>query len=116
MTDMQPPPEAYEALACDQAQRWSYAATLDDAESLAAYIRERAADENLRADVDVVWRLAVTAERDRVRRLLTRPGLNAIRSIPDGEIRDGCVVLDGGKVREELRQAYRAIRDGKEAA
>lgn len=116
MTDMQPPPEAYEALATEQAQRWGYTATLDDAESLAAYLRERAADENLRADVDVVWRLAAAAERDRVRRLMSRPGLNALRSIPDGEIRQGCVILDGAKVREELRQAYLAVTNGEEAA
>lgn len=65
--------------------------------------------------LDEAVEAASLAERNRVRRLLTRPGLNAIRAIQDGEIRQGCVVMDGATVREELRQAYLAIRDGKEA-
>jgi hypothetical protein len=113
MSDTQPPAKAYEALAADRADRWGYTETLDP-DDLAGYIRAQADDDNVRADVDTVWRLAVQAERDRVRRLLTRPGLNAIRAIQDGEIRQGCVVMDGATVREELRQAYLAIRDGKE--
>lgn len=114
MTDMQPLADVYEALATEQAQRWRYDETLDGAD-LARYIRQRADDPNVRADVETVWRYAVTAERERVRRLMSRPGLNAVRSIPDGEIRSGCVVMDGATVREELRQAYLAVLKGGEA-
>lgn len=47
----------YRVLAAEQATRWGYTATLDE-EALARYIRDRAdSDENLRADVDAVWRL-----------------------------------------------------------
>ncbi|GAA2347352.1 hypothetical protein [Dactylosporangium salmoneum] len=57
--DLTPPLEVFQALAADQARRWDYTAILDDPESLAAYLRERAADPNLRADVETVWRFAV---------------------------------------------------------
>lgn len=36
--------------------------------------------------------------------------LAATRCIPDGEIRDGCVVSDGATVRRRLKSAYAAIR------
>ncbi len=52
---------------------------------------------------------AVAAERQRIKHLLARPFLNAMRCIPDGEIRDGCLVYDGHTVREQARQAYLAI-------
>lgn len=51
---------------------------------------------------------AVTAERERIRRLLTLPLLAVLRCIPDGEIRSGCHVHDGATVREKARQAYLA--------
>jgi hypothetical protein len=53
--------------------------------------------------------LGISAERSRIRRLLSKPLLDALRCIPDGEIRDGCVVYDGATVRENARQAYLAI-------
>jgi hypothetical protein len=53
-----PPLEVYQIVAADQARRWEYTDTLDP-EALAAYIRERAEDPNLRADVEAVWRYAV---------------------------------------------------------
>ena len=65
--------------------------------------------------LDEAGKAATLAERERVRRLMSRPALNAMRSVPDGEIRQGCVVLDGGKVREELRRAYLAVINGEEA-
>lgn len=57
-TDPTPPPEVYRALAEAQARRWAYSES-PDAETLAEYLDQRVADENLRVDVDVVWRLAV---------------------------------------------------------
>ena len=62
-----------------------------------------------------VHQAATLAERERVRKLLTLPGLQAVKAIPDGEIRNGCVVLDGGQVRANLKAAYRAIVNGEEA-
>lgn len=54
---------------------------------------------------------ALTQERDRISRILVPAVLAAIRCIPDGEIRRGCLVYDGANVRERLRRAYLAIRD-----
>lgn len=56
---------------------------------------------------------AVTAERERIKRLLSTPLLAALRCIPDGRIQTGCVIHNGATVRERVRQAYRAI-DGRE--
>lgn len=50
------------------------------------------------------------------RALLFPPLLAALRCIPDGEIRSGCVVNDGAKVRERVRQAYLTLQDRGEAA
>lgn len=69
-TDMQPPMEVYQTVAADQARRWEYTETLD-VDQLAAYIRRQADDPNLRADVEAVWRYAVTTERRRVTAWLT---------------------------------------------
>jgi hypothetical protein len=55
-----------------------------------------------RAKVDAEW-------RRRVREHLCLPALAALRCIPDGEIRSGCVVHDGAAVRERLRLGYLAL-------
>lgn len=52
---------------------------------------------------------AARAERLRIKRLLSAPMLAALRCVPDGEIRNGCVIHDGATVRERLRQAWLAI-------
>ncbi len=57
-------------------------------------------------DVDML-----ATERERIKRSLTLAVLAAIRCIPDGEIRNGCVVQDGRQVRERLRSAWKAITD-----
>jgi hypothetical protein len=53
-------------------------------------------------DVDAEW-------RQRVREHLCHAALAALRCIPDGEIRNGCVVHDGAAVRERLRLGYLAL-------
>jgi len=58
---------------------------------------------------------AIEDERTRVRAILVGPLLLARKAIPDGEIRNGCYLLDGAKVREELRQAFLAVRNGANA-
>jgi hypothetical protein len=55
-----------------------------------------------RAKVDAEW-------RQRVREHLCLPALAALRCIPDGEIRSGCVVHDGAAVRERLRLGYLSL-------
>jgi hypothetical protein len=55
-----------------------------------------------RAEADAEWRL-------RVREHLCLAALAALRCIPDGEIRNGCVVHDGAAVRERLRLGYLAL-------
>lgn len=54
--------------------------------------------------VDLSSELA--AERDRIRAALIPALLAAVRCIPDGEIRSGCVVNDGATVRQRLKAAY----------
>lgn len=82
--------------------------------------RDKARDEaktlriQLAAAVDATAK-AIEDERTRVLAILVSPLLTAQRAIPDGEIRNGCYVLNGAKVRERLRQAYLAIRDGANA-
>lgn len=56
---------------------------------------------------------AVAAERQRIKNLLAIPLLQALRLIPDGTLRNGCIVSDGGVARERARQAWQAI-DGEE--
>jgi hypothetical protein len=73
---------------------------------------ERAFAEQEADHIEALVVEAVNAERKRCTDLLTLPGLAALRCIPDGEIRNGCVVHDGGQVRERLRRAYLAVRDG----
>ena len=51
----------------------------------------------------------LAAERARIKRSLSIAVLAALRSIPDGEIRNGCVVHDGAQVRERLRSAWLSI-------
>lgn len=68
----------------------------------------------LQRERDAQVAAAVAAERERVRRLLAVPALNALRCIPDGPIRNGCVITDGATVRERLREAYRAVVNGDE--
>jgi hypothetical protein len=58
-----------------------------------------------RAKVDAEW-------RRRVREHLYLSALAALRCIPDGEIRSGCVVHDGAAVRERLRLGYLALTRG----
>lgn len=70
-----------------------------------------AAVEAIRQEAEVAARAAISVERERIQRSLTMAMLRAFRSIPDGEIRDGCVVMDGGQVRERLRAAYKAITE-----
>ncbi|MEJ2886104.1 hypothetical protein [Actinomycetospora aeridis] len=41
---------------------------------------------------------------------LVLAALAATRVIPDGELRSGCVVSDGGQVREQLRAAVRGVK------
>lgn len=48
-------------------------------------------------------------ERERIRRNLSLPMLQALRLIPHGRVQQGCVVSDGDVVRERLRAAYFAI-------
>lgn len=55
--DLTPPAEVFAVLAAAQAARWGYDKTLDG-EELAAYLRGRIEDGNVRADVDAVWRHA----------------------------------------------------------
>jgi hypothetical protein len=40
---------------------------------------------------------------------LVLAGLKAVRAIPDGEIRRGCVVYDGSQVRDDLRDAINGL-------
>ena len=54
MTDT--PHEIYEAVARDRFHRWGYNETVPEEED--RFVREQAADSNLRADVDLVWGLA----------------------------------------------------------
>jgi hypothetical protein len=56
------------------------------------------------------------AERARIQTSLAPALLAAFRCIPDGEIRNGCVINDGAQVRERLRVAWRGITDEPEAA
>ncbi|MEO3929258.1 hypothetical protein ABGB07_36215 [Micromonosporaceae bacterium B7E4] len=69
--------------------------------------------QHARATYDAFVELIREDERVKVKRSLSIAVLAALRSIPDGEIRNGCVVHDGAKVRERLRSAWLAIdRDG----
>lgn len=68
-----------------------------------------AAEDRLRQDADVVAEAAVRAERERIRRNLALPMLQALRLIPSGHIQQGCVVTDGDVVRDRLRAAYMGI-------
>ncbi|MEV1013860.1 MULTISPECIES: hypothetical protein [unclassified Micromonospora] len=61
---------------------------------------DAARDEQIRRD-----------ERERIRRNLSLPMLQALRLIPHGRIQQGCVVSDGNVVRQRLRAAYFAIVD-----
>ncbi|MFJ8690214.1 hypothetical protein [Micromonospora wenchangensis] len=65
----------------------------------------RTADDHPRAD-------PVQVERERIRRILSLPMLQALRVIPSGRIQQGCVVSDGDAVRRNLKAAYHAITDG----
>lgn len=47
--------------------------------------------------------------------ILMRPGLDALRCIPDGRIQNGCVVHDGATVRKNLQAAYLEIRGARDA-
>lgn len=53
----------------------------------------------------------IAREREAIQRMLALPLLHAIRCIPDRQIRRGCVVSDGTRVREELRAAWQSITD-----
>jgi hypothetical protein len=46
---------------------------------------------------------------------LIMAGLAAMRCIPDGEVRGGCTVQDGAKVKARLKAAIRAARTALEA-
>ncbi|MEU0078445.1 hypothetical protein ABZY58_11160 [Micromonospora tulbaghiae] len=59
---------------------------------------------------------AVAAERERIRRLLALPLLQAFRLIPSGHIQQGCVISDGDVVRQRLRAAFQAVGDGRAPA
>lgn len=48
-------------------------------------------------------------ERERIRRNLSLPMLQALRLIPHGRVQQGCIVSDGDVVRQRLRAAYFAI-------
>lgn len=67
--------------------------------------------EAIRQEAEVAARAAVRVERERIKRSLTLAMLRALRSIPDGEIRNGCVVMDGQQVKDRLRAAYQAITE-----
>lgn len=47
---------------------------------------------------------------------LIMAGLAATRAIPDGEVRGGCTVQDGAKVKARLKAAIRAARTALEAS
>lgn len=47
---------------------------------------------------------------------LIMAGLAACRAIPDGEVRGGCTVQDGAKVKARLKAAIRAARTALEAS
>lgn len=46
---------------------------------------------------------------------LIMAGLAATRAIPDGEVRGGCTVQDGAKVKARLKAAIKAARTALEA-
>jgi len=69
------------------------------------------ADTETDAALDSFDAQVLVGERRRIQRSLAIAVLKAVRSIPDGEIRNGCVIHDGAKVREGLRQAWLAIAD-----
>ncbi|WP_328344639.1 hypothetical protein [Micromonospora sp. NBC_00421] len=54
----------------------------------------------------------IQVERERIRRILALPLLQALRLIPSGRIQQGCVVSDGDAVRSNLKAAYHAVNDG----
>jgi hypothetical protein len=75
-------------------------------------VREVRAAELARRLHDAGWRRQVDVDaewRQRVREHLGRAALAALRCVPDGEIRVGCVVHDGAAVRERLRLGYLAL-------
>lgn len=51
------PEDVYEAVARDRLHRWGYDKTLGPPYA-AKFVAEQIADRNLRADADIVWRLA----------------------------------------------------------
>ncbi len=57
MTASPVPAYTYEAVARDRLHRWGYDQTLGPADQ-AAFVAKQAADPNLRADADIVWRYA----------------------------------------------------------
>ena len=59
------------------------------------------------AGLEAALPLLLAAELDRIRAVLVPALLAAVRCIPDGEIRSGCVVHDGATVRKRLKDAYR---------
>jgi hypothetical protein len=68
-----------------------------------AYERGRVDERaKVQAEMDAEW-------RQRVREHLGRAALAALRCVPDGEIRVGCVVHDGAAVRERLRLGYLSL-------
>lgn len=58
---------------------------------------------------------AVRDERERIRRTLSLPMLQALRVIPSGRVQQGCVVSDGDAVRANLKAAYHAVSGGQPA-
>lgn len=60
------------------------------------------------AGLDAVEQLV----REEIARELAPAMLAARTAIPDGRLQRGCIVQDGAQVRERLRQAWLAIRNG----
>lgn len=94
--------------------------TATDGLELMYKVRDRQAGELQEAEVRLSEALSENAalrnrlaapeefERARIQALLSSPLLAALRCIPDGTHQSGCVIHDGAKVRERVRQAYLA--------
>ena len=61
----------------------------------------------IQAGLEAAAPLLLAAEIARIRALLVPELLRAVRCIPDGVHRSGCVVNDGATVRRRLKDAYR---------
>lgn len=114
--------EVCRKLAEAQAERWGYTTTLAEQE-LAAYVDKQAADPNVRADVEVIWRhagqMAEELRREVKRahaleRMATRHARAADVEVAEADAKAARLQAEVAGLRAQLRRTELELHDARE--